>query len=130
MDENHRLPEWLAFHYYMLPLRHVVLLVDPRSETSPMDVVHRWQPYVKIDVWNFADLPKYNHGHGQQNAVRKHRFVQQHFYHECALHMQRLERTWVTFHDVDEYLQPNPDFFQGSRIMLDFFHSPPAFNDS
>ncbi|KAL7580483.1 hypothetical protein ACA910_003616 [Epithemia clementina (nom. ined.)] len=127
MDENHRLPEWLAFHYYMLPLRHVVLLVDPRSETSPMDIVHRWQPYVQIDVWNFADLPEYMHVHGNQNALKIHRFVQQHFYYECALHMQRLERTWVTFHDVDEYLQLNPDFFRRKQDYAEFISQPASF---
>jgi hypothetical protein len=42
MDDNHRLEEWLAYHYYLLKLRYVVINVDPRSTTSPQAVVNRW----------------------------------------------------------------------------------------
>ena len=107
MDENHRLPEWLAYHYYMLPLRHLVLLVDPRSETSPMDIVHRWRPYMKIDVWNHSDLTNF-HPHAKLTLKERHRMAQPRFYRQCALYMRRLNRTWVTFHDVDEYLYLDP----------------------
>lgn len=29
MDDNHRLVEWLAYHYWALPLRRLVIAVDP-----------------------------------------------------------------------------------------------------
>ena len=107
MDENHRLPEWLAYHYYMLPLRHLVLLVDPRSETSPMDIVHRWRPYMKIDVWNHSDLTNF-HPPADMTLKGRFRTAQPRFYKQCAMHLRQLNRTWVTFHDVDEYLYLDP----------------------
>ncbi|KAL7573621.1 hypothetical protein ACA910_008754 [Epithemia clementina (nom. ined.)] len=110
MDENHRLPEWIAYHYYMLPLRHLVLLVDPRSESSPLEIVERWRPYfVQIDVWNFTDLEQY-HTSPKHNKV-DHIFYQQPiFYQQCFRHLRNLNRTWTTFHDVDEYIYLNPKF--------------------
>lgn len=35
MDDNHFLIEWLAFHYYVLRLRYLIVAVDPRSTTTP-----------------------------------------------------------------------------------------------
>jgi len=43
MDDNHLLIEWLAYHYHALPLRNLVLAVDPRSRTTPDDVLARWK---------------------------------------------------------------------------------------
>ena len=111
MDENHRLPEWLAYHYYMMPLRHVVLLVDPRSETSPMDIVQRWRPFIKIDVWNFTDLHQYkpqSKKHANLDSWERHRRVQKFFYTQCGHYFRTHNRTWTTFHDVDEYIYLNP----------------------
>ena len=111
MDENHRLPEWLAYHYYMLPLRHVVLLVDPRSETSPMNIVHRRRSYIQIDVWNFTDLHQYkphSKKHANLDPWERHRRVQKFFYTQCAHYFRSRDRTWTTFHDVDEYIYLNP----------------------
>jgi hypothetical protein len=42
MDDNYRLDEWLAYHYYVMTLRYVVVNVDPRSRTSPQPIVDRW----------------------------------------------------------------------------------------
>ena len=42
MDDNHRLEEWLAYHYYIMKLRYVVINIDPFSRTSPQAIVDRW----------------------------------------------------------------------------------------
>ena len=42
MDDNHRLEEWLAYHYYLLKMRYVVLNLDPWSRTSPKAIIDRW----------------------------------------------------------------------------------------
>ncbi len=55
MDDNHRLEEWLAYHYYFLKLRYVVINVDPRSTTSPQAIVDRWNnPTLNMTIvlWN------------------------------------------------------------------------------
>jgi hypothetical protein len=42
MDDNFRLDEWLAYHFYLLKLRYAVINIDPNSKTSPMDIINRW----------------------------------------------------------------------------------------
>ena len=131
MDENHRLPEWLAYHSYMLPLRHVVLLVDPLSDTSPLDIVHRWRPYVEIVVWNFTDLVGYTkkaagRSSSFHSSIHRHLLAQNLFYPQCTTHLMRQQQQqrqqqqkqhstehdqeglWITFHDVDEYMYLDP----------------------
>lgn len=41
-DESLRLDEWIAYHYHVLPLRHLVVAVDPASVTSPAAILSRW----------------------------------------------------------------------------------------
>ena len=95
MDENHRLPEWLAYHYYMLPLRQVVLLVDPLSDSSPEDIVLRWHPYIKIDVWNFTNLVGYEQkaatepNNRNKTSENRHVVAQQLFYPRCATYLKK-----------------------------------------
>ena len=48
MDDNHRLEEWLAYHYFLLKLRYVVINVDPRSTSNPQAIVDRWTGKNKI----------------------------------------------------------------------------------
>jgi hypothetical protein len=43
MDDNHALPEWIAYHYYALSLRYLVVAVDPYSRTRPTAVLDRWR---------------------------------------------------------------------------------------
>jgi hypothetical protein len=37
MDENFRLQEWIAYAYLTLPLRYLVVTVDPKSKFSPTE---------------------------------------------------------------------------------------------
>ena len=135
MDENFRLPEWIAYHYYMMPLRHLVLLVDPRSATSPLDIVERWRPYMKIQVWSDASFGFVPNNRTDPNGlIQAHRRRQDLFYRACAKHFQQdhvnqttqnhenasssasasnattttTSRAWVSFHDVDEYASLDP----------------------
>ena len=43
MDDNHRLTEWMAYHYHVLPLRYMIVAVDPRSKTSPTHIFNQWR---------------------------------------------------------------------------------------
>jgi len=126
MDENHRLPEWLAYHYFMINLRHVVVLVDPASSTSPKDVTERWNGLIQFDVWT-DEMIGFNEtvavsasgairvkgsrykGKDQGLRVHAHRLRQRFFYKKCAAHLQRQKRSWTAFYDVDEYIYIDPD---------------------
>ena len=60
-DENPRLPEWLAYHYHVLPLRHLTVAVDPASRSSPAEILERWKGLINVKIWGEEDfLPKYD----------------------------------------------------------------------
>ena len=52
MDDNHFLIEWLAFHYYVLRLRYLIVAVDARSTTSPDAVLRRWKGRMSVEIWH------------------------------------------------------------------------------
>jgi Glycosyl transferase family 2 len=113
MDDNFRLTEWVAYHYYMLKLRHIVVAVDPRSRTNPWDVLHKWKARMTVEVWthdaNFTDLNlTLTDGDSLKEKRRKHIRRQATFYQACAMHLKALNRTWTSFHDSDEFLVVTP----------------------
>ena len=40
--DNYWLPEWLAYHWLILPLRYLVVGVDPRTKASLLEILQRW----------------------------------------------------------------------------------------
>ena len=165
MDENARLPEWIAYHYYMLPLRHLVILVDPKSQTSPWNVIMTgWQSLLTIEIWNDTDIAF----DPPQDDVAARLSRQGHFYKACTeyfysgryrqqqqqkqqqqqpnttLHNTTSNKynnntqqwppspphhhhrpppplahvTWVTYHDVDEYLYLDPLLIPDAKLRM------------
>ena len=61
-DENPRLPEWIAYHYHILPLRSLTIAIDPASRTLPLDIIKRWAgelPNLLVKIWEDRDfLPR------------------------------------------------------------------------
>ena len=54
-DDVDILPEWIAYHYHALALRHLVVAVDPRSETKPTELFQtfrRYLPKLQIEEWD------------------------------------------------------------------------------
>jgi hypothetical protein len=115
MDDNHRLKEWIAYHYFALPLRHLVVAVDPRSRTSPAKILDRWRPLMNISLWGDADFD-YDvnvtalNEDSYRDKTNMHRNRQASFYQGCALHLQKKKRKWTSFHDVDEFLSVDQAF--------------------
>jgi hypothetical protein len=120
MDDNHRLVEWLAYHWFLLPLRYLVLAVDPNSRTSPKAILDQWREMgMTIVQWSDHDfwtnttwpVPRVESAVSEvsdkatltsQYLTRQNVFIKQ-----CMLHMKTNGKKWVTFHDVDEYLGYN-----------------------
>lgn len=109
-DDNHRLPEWLAYHYYALPLRRLIVAVDPTSETSPVPILKKWAetlPNLTIAVWDDEDYlikPLV-----AADLTHRHRKRQNLFYKACGRYGKAHGWTWTTFIDTDEYLSMNHD---------------------
>jgi hypothetical protein len=122
MDDNFRLPEWIAYHYYMMNLRYLVIHPDPSSKTSPAPMLDRWRDRITIVEWSntsiFSNktyhLGKDLEGEGKpiSDAIRHrsgaflHRQVD--FFKSCAMHLKAEGKKWASFHDSDEFIVVTP----------------------
>jgi hypothetical protein len=125
MDDNFRLPEWLAYNYYAMNLRNLVILSDPASRESPTYVLDPWREYITVEEWTEEDYfdralrqrtmelkevknpsPDDSHNHFLE---RQSKFIK-----SCSVHLQKQNRTWVSFHDIDEYFVINSDIVKGT----------------
>lgn len=62
-DDNDILNEWIAYHYHVLNLRHIIIATDPSSLTSPSKLLEKWRhpPFsMTIEEWTDSNyMPKY-----------------------------------------------------------------------
>lgn len=117
-DENARLPEWLAYHYYTLPLRSLIVAVDPASLLSPKPILDSFSSTLDgLDVtyWDSEDYympPEQRGGSCNPNdsnaaCLWVHRERQKHFVMKCMEAFKRRGKSWVLLTDVDEYITFN-----------------------
>jgi hypothetical protein len=123
MDDNFRLPEWLAYHYYVMNLRYVVIHPDPRSKGSPLPVLDQWKDRIHIVEWTdpstfsgntYDAVSDASDASRNRTAAEKLERAQEQtkwffrrqidFYNSCAMHMKSQNRTWTSFHDSDEFM--------------------------
>jgi hypothetical protein len=113
MDENFRLYEWLSYHYHVLPLRYVVVAVDPRSHLSPEPVLDLFRKELNMTIITWTDddyvVWKKKLPINASSYALTDRYVerQRRFLEMCMRHMQEQGRTWVALWDVDEYISIN-----------------------
>jgi hypothetical protein len=133
MDDNHRLVEWIAYHYYALNLRHLVVTVDPHSRTRPTAILDRWRDRMYIEEWNDRSFLRFHLMRNENDTVAirhlKHRWRQSTFYKGCIRSLRQFNRTWTTFIDSDEYLAINSRTVDNTALRMqqpghvaDFFH--------
>lgn len=105
----------MAYHYHVLPLRYLIVAVDPRSKTSPTALLNRWrQMGVYIEEWDDFDVLKPEIARNRipddadlQVKRDRHRIRQRNFYQKCLERLKQQGRTWVTLIDTDEFLMYN-----------------------
>ena len=113
MDDNHYLIEWLAYHYHTLPLRHLIVAVDPHSKTSPAPILDRYRNLgMTIETMKDDDFMTLNKDDIESmnefgRSTRIHRKRQRSFYKACMQKHKQKNRSWVLLIDVDEYLAFN-----------------------
>ena len=114
MDDNAHLIEWLAYHYTLLPLRRLILGVDPRSKTRPTEILQRWRGRIDITEWSDIDFmaPTLMDAHKQPNLSTKELTKlylkrQEEFYARCMARLKTEGKTWTALVDTDEYILPN-----------------------
>lgn len=123
MDDNHFLVEWIAYHWYTLPLRHMVVLIDEKSRTSPASIFERWTSKgpaapgssglmddILVVNWTYPDAysetpERQVHTAHANPENRKIIGTQLKFYEDCMKWYKASGwEGWVAFTDTDEYL--------------------------
>jgi hypothetical protein len=122
MDDNAYLIEWLAYHYHKLPLRRLIVATDPRSRTSPSEILARYQGLMEITEWQdkhyFPESVRVNlmvkkpwdalsPNNTTNKLVNLHRFRQRYFYSTCMKQLQQENQTWTALVDSDEFISLN-----------------------
>jgi hypothetical protein len=129
-DDNFRLPEWLAYNYYAMNLRHLVILSDPASRESPTRVLDPWREYITIEEWTAEDYfdkglrqrTRELDGAKNPSSDDSHNHFlerQSKFIKSCSVHLQKQNRTWVSFHDIDEYYAINSDIVKSTNQRME-----------
>jgi len=137
MDDNHRLEEWLAYHYYFMKLRYVVINIDPWSKTSPQSIIDRWNDAenkynLNMTIVTMTDseyVPNFDQKvkkfHYLENIKAKsyiqkktlyHRYRQSTFYKACSHHLIEHNKSWTSYWDTDEFIT----FQQGGKKDREF----------
>ncbi len=116
-DSNILLPEWLAYHYTILPLRRLIVGVDPLSHTNPQQIFDSYRSIgMNISIWTNdsfwvdgyephekKDFPITNDTNHEGLRLR-HRYRQKVFYKSCLQQLHDENRSWTILVDSDEYL--------------------------
>jgi hypothetical protein len=124
VDENIFLPDWLAYHDTMLPLRYLVVANDPHSQTLPLEIMEQWShtnlQYIIWEDSNFltnqlakATQTMAKNNKGSINATRTRQLVsfrENQFMYRCNQHFKtmNLNQSWVP-HNIhrDEFIMFN-----------------------
>ena len=133
MDDNHYLVEWLAYHFYYLPLRRLIVAVDPKSKTSPERILDRYHSHGLINITLWSDenfLPIETKQKFEKFQTYLYLVRQEHFILECLKTLKQENQTWITYVDTDEFIMPNRDAesvyqFNKSRKVYYILTDPP-----
>jgi hypothetical protein len=109
MDDNHYLVEWLAYHYHAMPLRRLIVAIDPKSKTSPKRILDRYssRSLMNITIWDDSQFMASNFVKKHDDVVRLHRMRQSRFTADCLRTLQSEGMSWIMSTDTDEYIVPN-----------------------
>lgn len=108
-NDNHLLAEWIAYHYTVLPLRHLIVGVDENATDDPKDILMRWKgTELRYEIWqpqNYTEGLSYKYEH----PLHRFRQRQPHFMARCMQHFHKTGNLgWLALVDTDEYIKLNP----------------------
>lgn len=126
-DDNELLNEWIAYHYFVLNLRHLIVAVDPLSSQSPSSILQKWKLMTNLEIleWKDADYmprefiktnkppPKYMQkqldfdkplNKSALVEISNHRYRQRVFLAQCMKRHRQMGNSWVIHIDTDEYI--------------------------
>jgi Glycosyltransferase family 92 len=113
-DDNHWLIEWLAYHHFVMPLRYLIVSIDPDSKTSPRAILDRWssRSLMDIRIWKEEDfMPRHftakAHMFDNNTGLMMHRVRQNNFFRKCIAAQRTRKHEWVMLVDTDEFILPS-----------------------
>jgi hypothetical protein len=136
-DDNTYLIEWLAYHYHFLPLRRLIVGIDPKSRTLPTEILDRYRSrnLLQITEWTDKDyFPAAKHeAHIRKMLYQQNNLTattissssqaeklledhvlfstylkrQQWFYTACMTQFIKEKQSWTILIDTDEIVVPN-----------------------
>jgi len=113
-DDNHWLIEWLAYHYFVMPLRNLIVTIDPTSRTSPQSILKRWsdRKLIHIELWHDVDFMPQNitakaKNYDNNARLMLHRVRQTNFYRRCISTFREKGLDWLMMVDTDEFVLPS-----------------------
>lgn len=128
LDDTIRLVEWLAYHYTVLPLRHLVVALDPKSKRQDevFKIIENWSGLINIttytnDTWLtlgpeegwgrqiYADNGRtrgwWKNKQGDTYRSQAHKRRQNFFFAFCQRELYATQNdSWAVFSDSDEFL--------------------------
>jgi hypothetical protein len=124
MDDRIKLIEWLAYQYTVLPMRELIVGIDPKSRHLPEveTILGRWKPYINIKIvtideygykdpntgWGNLHLRAwFNDTESTLYKNRVHHRNERGFYVWCMRDHRARGATWTWLGDTDEYVLPN-----------------------
>jgi hypothetical protein len=131
MDDTIRLMEWLAYHYTVLPLGHLVVAIDPKSKRIDKinSILNMWRDYITIDayyndtfltlapdegwgrsVWGPNNRPRgwFKNKNGFTYRSQAHKRRQNFFSGYCFGELyEKNKRGWTILTDTDEFITFN-----------------------
>jgi hypothetical protein len=116
LNQNPRLTEWIAYHYFALPLRTLIIAYDPRTTERATGLIERWKNVISIIEWNDEDYLPANWTVGLAPDLEKktslatmtHRKRQLMFSQKCHERSVEMGVKRTIIIDPDEYLRVNP----------------------
>jgi hypothetical protein len=128
-EDNELLPEWLAYHYTVLPLRYIVIGSDVGNTQNPQEILSRYKNvHADLQYWVWNNASTFVNRHGplkvvkndrrkdqsssmEENKIRQahHAFVhrQKGFVTTCSEFLKKQGVQWTTYIDSDEFVVLN-----------------------
>jgi hypothetical protein len=102
-----------------MPLRRLIVAVDPKSKTSPKHILDRYssRSLMNITYWDDSEYMSSRFvKDNEDDVVEVHRGRQRRFTASCLETLQSEGMSWVMNTDTDEYIVPNRYAFPSCTI--------------
>lgn len=150
-DDNDILDEWIAYHYFAVDMRYLLVAMDPHCSTDPRSILNKWQNLtdLQVKVWGEHDYMPAEYFIGtvdmsnyvsqaeiegrpaeEVRLIQAHRYRQHSFLPSCYRHMKAARRTLVMHIDTDEYIVMNPQLRRSGSIRSVRLSSSPRHQSS